>query len=286
MALALRGVPQQLHERLRALCSQPPPNFAEWRTPAPPAKPIPEQAPMQVFDQLFFVGDQGESVWALKTPAGLILVDSSFADRVRPVVEAGLVKLGLDPADIKYVIVTHGHDDHYGGSAYLQQRYGAHVMMGAADWQVKPDPGMKGIRDPMPRRDLDAADVTLGGVTVRVIATPGHTPGTVSLLIPVTDKGEPHVAALWGGGFPLATLDLAKAYARSAASFAEVARATGADVFLSNHPSNDESLVKMKALSQRQPADANPFVIGREAVVQRFMFTDQCAQAYVALHAR
>jgi metallo-beta-lactamase class B len=201
---------------------------------------------------------------------------------VRPVVEAGLVKLGLDPADIKYVIVTHGHDDHYGGSAYLQERYGARIMMGTADWQVKSDPGMKGIRDPMPRRDLDAADVTLGGVSVRVVATPGHTPGT----IPVTDNGEPHVAALWGGGFPLPTLDLARDYARSAASFAEIVRATGADVFLSNHPSNDESLAKMKALSQRQPAEANPFVIGRQAVVQRFRFTEQCAQAYVALHAR
>ena len=32
-------------------------------------------------------------------------------------------KVGLNPADIKYVVVSHGHLDHAGGAKYLQEHY-------------------------------------------------------------------------------------------------------------------------------------------------------------------
>ena len=42
-------------------------------------------------------------------------------------------KLGLDPSKIKYVIITHGHADHFGGAAYLQSHFGTHVLVSKAD---------------------------------------------------------------------------------------------------------------------------------------------------------
>ena len=41
---------------------------------------------------------------------------------------------GLDPAQIKYVIVQHGHFDHFGGAQYLQDKYKARILMAAEDW--------------------------------------------------------------------------------------------------------------------------------------------------------
>jgi metallo-beta-lactamase class B len=55
-------------------------------------------------------------------------VDDEVAD--------GLKKLGLDPAQIKYVIVSHGHSDHAAGAKYLQDIYKARVLLSAADWDL------------------------------------------------------------------------------------------------------------------------------------------------------
>jgi hypothetical protein len=53
-------------------------------------------------------------------------------DRLVP----GIKKLGLDPDQIKYVLVTHGHWDHYGGAQYLADTFGARVGLSEADWQL------------------------------------------------------------------------------------------------------------------------------------------------------
>jgi metallo-beta-lactamase class B len=52
------------------------------------------------------------------------------------VIEGGMVQLGLDPRQIKYIVVTHGHGDHYGGAGYLVGKYHPHVIAGEADWNM------------------------------------------------------------------------------------------------------------------------------------------------------
>ncbi len=106
--------------------------------------------------------------------------------------------VGLDPANIKYAIVSHAHPDHDGGAKFLQEHYGTRVIMSPADWDVL-DKRTNGTK---PKRDLEATDgqkLTLGDTTVTIYITPGHTPGTLSVVFPVKDNGTPHVAALWGG---------------------------------------------------------------------------------------
>ena len=93
--------------------------------------------PTKVFDNLFFVGNEFVGVWILRTSDGLILFDSSSsADEAEHHLVPGLRKLGLDPAGIKVVVVTHGHWDHFGGAAYLQSTFGARVALGGADWDL------------------------------------------------------------------------------------------------------------------------------------------------------
>src|SRR6185436_12957332 len=105
----------------------------------------------------------------------------------------GLKKLGLDPAAIKYVVISHAHRDHVGGAWYLQERYGARVVMSAPDWDLLERTAGTW---PKAKRDMMATDgqrLTLGDTTLTFYMTPGHTPGTMSTLVPVRDGGKPHV---------------------------------------------------------------------------------------------
>ena len=88
--------------------------------------------PAQVFDNVYWVGTKINSAWAIKTSAGIILLDTMYNYAAETEIVDGLKKLGLDPATIKYVIVSHGHGDHDEGAKLLQDKYGARVIMGGA----------------------------------------------------------------------------------------------------------------------------------------------------------
>jgi len=72
--------------------------------------------PVKVFDNLYFVGEKEYSAWAVTTSEGIILLDTIWDYSVADEIVGGLRKLGFDPAQIKYAVVTHGHRDHVGGA--------------------------------------------------------------------------------------------------------------------------------------------------------------------------
>src|SRR5258708_21693575 len=100
-----------------------------------------------------------------------------------------------------------------------------------------------------PKRDIVATDgmkITLGGETVTVWLTPGHTPGTISYTFPVLDRGKRLNVAYSGGtafNFVNNTPDPGirnfQTYIDSQRHMAEKAPATGATVPLSDHPDVD-----------------------------------------------
>jgi len=165
--------------------------------------------PIRVFDNLYYLGEGFVSAWAMTTSDGIVVIDAlNDPEEAKELIVGGLAKLGLNPADIKYVIVTHGHGDHYGGAQYLKDMFGAKILLGAADWDLLATmkagtgPLPKGWRETIPARDLTATDgqvLKLGNTPITLHVTPGHTAGTLSLIFPVTDNGAPHVAALFGG---------------------------------------------------------------------------------------
>ena len=116
------------------------------RGPRPtPARDTWYAEPHQVFDNLYWVGTKGHSAWALKTSAGIIAIDTLFNYASNDEIVEGLKKLGLDPATIKYVIVTHGHGDHDEGAKLLQDKFGAHVVLSDNDWgMIEKGPDMPG----------------------------------------------------------------------------------------------------------------------------------------------
>src|SRR5471032_1590425 len=260
------------------------------RPAGPPPRDTWHADPVKVFDNLYFLGQSEYSVWAVTTSAGIILIDSIFDYSVDDEVSGGLKKLWLDPATIKYVVISHGHSDHSGGAKYLQDRFNAHVILSAADWDL-----LDKSTQTKPKRDMVATDgqkLTLGDTTLTLYNTPGHTLGTLSTLIPVTDHGTKHMAAHWGGtAFNWMANRAAyitpehpdrfwfETYSASARRFKEIARKAGADVLISNHTIFDGSKVKLPALETRKPGDPNPYVIGVDGVQRYLTVVDECAQA-------
>ena len=124
----------------------------------PPARAVPARAtwyakPYKVFDNLYFIGTRIHSAWALTTSDGIIIIDTLFDYAIEPEIVDGLTTLGLDPRDVKYVLISHAHGDHDQGAALLQSRYGAKVVMGAADWDStlqRPATAAGGV----PKRDI------------------------------------------------------------------------------------------------------------------------------------
>ncbi len=116
-----------------------------------------------MFDNLYFVGQTEYSAWAVTTSAGIILVDTIYDYSVEDEVVGGLRKLGLDPATIKYAIVSHGHGDHSGGAKYLQDHFGTRIILSADDWDL-----LDRSNGTKPKRDMVATDgqkLTLGDTT-------------------------------------------------------------------------------------------------------------------------
>src|SRR5688572_12086840 len=243
-------------------------------------------SPYKAFDNLYWLGTRQHSSWALQTSAGLIIIDTNFAWATQPEIIDGLTKLGLQPSDIKYVIISHAHGDHDQGAAELQSRYGAKVVMGAPDWDStlqRPATAAGGV----PKRDVsvgpDGTKITLGDTTVTVVATPGHTPGTLSYVFPVKDQGRTVMVAYSGGTLTGAFgTDGARwdEYAASQRKIAKVAADAGATVMLSNHSEYDGAYTKARLVGvKREVGETHPFIVGADGVQRYFTVMAECALA-------
>ena len=250
--------------------------------------------PYGIFDNLYFLGTEWVSAWALKTSDGIILFDAlNTPDEAKTYIEDSMVELGLDPAEIRKILVTHAHGDHYGAAVYLSEKYDAEIIMSDTDWKELEKPTLQFDNElwgPAPERDVTVTDgdtVTLGDTTVKILVTPGHTPGTISPVVDVRDGDDIHRAVFWGGN----GLNFGKnperfnAMMDSQARIAALAEEENIDVFLSNHPRLDNTLALMGDLKARDTGQAHPFVIGVDGVARAMGAMRHCVAAQLASYA-
>jgi metallo-beta-lactamase class B len=222
-------------------------------------------ASFRVFDNLYYVGIGYVSSWVLTTDQGLILIDTLEARHADHLL-ANIRSLGLDPRQIKYVLLTHGHYDHVGAAARIQQEYGARVVMVAGDANLFDGIGGPKPEAEAPRRDLiveDGDTLVLGNATLRLAWHPGHTPGGLSAGFTVYDGGAPYEAYIFAGAAPAQGVAAAEQFVATIGRLERLQPRV--QVRVVSHPFMDPAFWdRVDRLAARRPGDPHPFVVPGE----------------------
>ncbi|MCY0093731.1 MBL fold metallo-hydrolase [Hoeflea ulvae] len=186
-----------------------PPDLGKWLNDADAQK----VEPWKPFDNVDYVGVCWVSAWLVHTDEGSVLIDTLYGPFIGQLID-NLKATGTDFADIKYVLMTHGHFDHVGGAAALKPLLpNAKFVMTQGGWDEAIESAKKSEATPraweMIEQDVvveDGDTIELGGNSFKVIETPGHTWGTASYLYDVTD-GDQTYRAITIGGLGLNAID-------------------------------------------------------------------------------
>lgn len=234
-------------------------DWREWNNPT---------APFNIIGNIHYVGAEGISAFLITTPDGHILLDGAFA-QTAPQIIANVERLGFHMRDVRYLLNSHAHVDHAAGLARLQLASGAQMVASEADRGALeagrfPYGPSEDLTFPPIRVDRVIADnetLTLGGVTLTALITPGHTPGCTSWLMDVSGADGAGHRALFHCSATVAGQSLAPpAYPNIVSDFESTfarLRTIQADVLLTNHP----GFMDLEERRARQAAgDANAFV--------------------------
>jgi len=142
--------------------------------------------------------------YLISVEGGFILLDTVRAKN-RRALEQALSAAGCQPGNLKLIILTHGDFDHCGNAAYLRQKYGARIAMhqddvgmvekGDMTWNRKPPnvvmKTLMGLLMRLDKADRFTPDVCLSegdslapyGLDARVVYIPGHSKGSIGILM-------------------------------------------------------------------------------------------------------
>jgi metallo-beta-lactamase class B len=201
------------------------------------------------------------------------------------VIEPALKRVGLNPADVKMIIVGHGHSDHFGGAPYFQQKYGSRVAMSRIDWDLieKPSPSTNAAQTsrPMPKRDVevitDGQKITLGDETITLRITPGHTPGSLAYYVPVKDHGKPMTIMMLSGANITPDRQSLMAFDRAL----DAAKAARVQALINGHPGLFGDELGWMERIRSDPNGPNPFVLTQEQFAKFIDIMKVCAESRV-----
>jgi metallo-beta-lactamase class B len=206
------------------------------------------RAPYRVAGNVYYVGTKGIGVYLISTPKGAILLDGA-TEKGADVVAANIKALGFKLSDVKYLIETHAHFDHVGGTAMLKKATGAVVIASAEDRRALETGRHDGENEygigtfPAVKVDRiikDGGKISLGGTTLTAHITPGHSRGCTSWTMTINDQGKPRKVLFYGSTTTAGNILVGnKVYPEIVSdyrkSFAKL-KAMKADIFLTNHP--------------------------------------------------
>ena len=240
--------------------------FAAEKTPMDYLNDNTPLKPTKVFDNVYCIGSVSVVAWVIETSDGLILIDSMWDDIDAKLIEEGIKGFGLNPKDLKYIILSHGHGDHYGGANYLRNKYAAKVVLTKTDTDLmyNLNTGANSPRSTKTKVDIYSKDkdvIKLGDTSITILETPGHTAGCSSFIFPVKHKGKEYTAVLWGGtGLPKEKELVAK-YKESAEYFKKEALSKNALVSLTAHLFADNGYANLEKVANLKEGEANPFIM-------------------------
>lgn len=258
---------------------------------APPELQNTTVVPMtRLFDNLHFTGRRWVGQFVLTTANGYFLLDglNSTADAQQITVPA-LTAAGFDPAQLKGILPTHGHGDHYNGAKYMQDTYGGPVYIGSADAAALTAANARNataFSGSITTTSLDSTiltpqTLTIDGTTLTLLSTPGHTPGTFSGILPARLGATTYKLVFWGGTGTPNTLPLARQYLDGAERLYQLARAENAIGTIHTHPFADGSLARIDRIQSGSTDGSNPFLMGQASTLRSLSVLRECSAAKV-----
>lgn len=225
----------------------------------------------KIFDDLLIVAQKETNCFVLKTTEGLIVIDAIWPSyRAFNAIIDAVINAGWEPDSIKKLVITHGHKDHTGCGKQFIEKYNVETYLSETDdnfWEIntiKPYCPETGKDFDITVYVKDGDTITLGNKTIYVYDTPGHTPGCLSYIFPVTENESVYMAALWGGTTPPRTVNGCIQYLKSLDYFMEKAYDKKVEVALSNHTSVDNGLERIIYSKARMAYMPNIYIIGEE----------------------
>lgn len=229
--------------------------------------------PFKIADELYYVGDKLVCVHLIDTGDGLILLDSGYFGTAHLIIDS-IWRAGFDPKNVRWIIHTHGHHDHFGSSEEFRIMYGTKLAISRVDAEsLRAKPHRAAINKSVypyakiPNFDYEIEDgevFELGNIKIRCVLTPGHTDGVLSLFFEVTDNGKKHLAGMFGGaGVGAITLpylyynERSKECATEMLSSVEKVWDEPVTIHIGNHPYNSHTMEKRK---KQIDEGGNPFV--------------------------
>ena len=230
--------------------------------------------PFRIFGNLYYVGDKKVCSHLIDTGDGLILFDTGYRNASHLLLQS-IYDLGFDPHDIKLIINSHGHFDHFGAGNEFRSLYGAKIAMSKVDTDLLREDPRRALMhlSPAPNDDICWPDIeiedgdilTVGNTSIRCVLAPGHTMGTMAFFFDAVDGKETKKVDYLGGvgflsvykdycreyGLPLNKTELLK-------DSIEKIRPEKVDIFLGNHPYHNCTLEKRQWMIDH-PGE-NPFI--------------------------
>lgn len=216
-----------------------------------------DMKPFRIAGELYYVGTSIDCSHLIDTGDGLILFDASRYDDSADAIRDSMEQLGFPVKQLKYIIVTHGHYDHWKGVPKLVEWSGAKTFLGKPDLQLKP--GFK------PDHLLEDGDVIrLGNTEIMCLFTPGHSVGTFSFFFHVEEEGRRYRAGMFGGvgiqqmGKPFLDRWELK-YHQRGDFYRSIQRLRNekVDIVLGNHPAQNDTAGKY---ASSLSSENNPFI--------------------------
>lgn len=228
--------------------------------------------PFRVAGNVYYVGNRDVSSHLIDTGEGLILLDTAFPQTLYLLLES-VRRLGFDPDDIRWIVHSHAHYDHFGGTRALVEFTGARTAIGQEDVEIVADkPELSwapeygtvfhetfGVDRPLADGDV----VRLGNTAVECVHIPGHTAGAMSFFFMTEDGGRPLRVGMHGGpGLNTLTASYLRKRGLRLSRREDYLRSLGrlkrerVDVFIGAHPAQNGTLEKRMRMTARH----NPFI--------------------------
>jgi metallo-beta-lactamase class B len=210
--------------------------------------------PVKILGNVYYVGTRTLSSFLVVTPAGNILIDTTYEKNV-PVILKSVEDLGFKFSDIKYILGNHAHGDHMEGDALAKMVTGAQVVAMSEDVPALMAMKPGGKEHPVDRIIHDGDTVSLGGQTLTAHLEAGHTHGCTAWTTDVMDKGKSY-HVVFGCSLRSPNVISPEVAAEFAKTFPMI-RSLPCDVMLGDHGSQFGLLEKY---AKAKPGGPNPYI--------------------------